>query len=98
MAKQIKTCNNCRYLGDVYHGFCPICYEDESKPNWKTRRGRKLGSKPKPGSKTPGPDKLPIGERKEHLNLHVKGKTIKAWGGKEKAQKEAINHLETKSK
>lgn len=98
MAKQIKTCDNCRRLDDEYCGPWAACYDDESKPNWKSKRGRKQGSKFKQGSKTPGAHKLPIGEKKQHLNLHVKGKYIKAWGGKEKAQKEAINHLETKSK
>lgn len=99
MAKQIKSCSNCRHEEENY--FSELCKSWNPKgecTSWKSKRGRKKGSKFKKGHSKCGPKPLPPGERKEHLNLHVKGKTIKAWGGKKAAQTEAENHLETKSK
>ncbi len=78
--KQIRSCSNCReYEGLPFTETCGTC---EDLSNWQSNRGRKLGSKPKPGSKKTGPKEYEDrGELKQIITLSFKANDIEIAGG-----------------
>ncbi len=82
---QIPSCSNCRhYEGLPFTSTCGTC---EDLSNWQTKRGRKLGYKPNPWDKKPGPKEFKDqGEKKQIITLSFKANDISKAGGYQKVK------------
>ncbi len=81
---QIPSCSNCREITDKDSFACMICVDLDG---WKSRRGRKLGSRPKPGDKKTGPKEFEDRTLlRRYVNLSFTAKDITKAGGYKKVK------------